>query len=71
MGEFFMELKPLAVVAAVVSIVWLTALSDVEPRRREVPFPSDRYEEQVVGAGEDVRGWDDGWGLVNIEVEAE
>jgi hypothetical protein len=70
MGEFFMELKPLGVVAAVVSIVWLTAISDIEPRP-EGPTLSDRYEEQIVDAWDDLAGWHEGWGLVNVEVEAE
>lgn len=70
MGEFFRELKPLGVVAAVVSIVWLTAMSDLEPRAAE-SLVSEGYVERMVEAGDQFEGWDQGWGLVNVEIEAE
>jgi hypothetical protein len=70
MGELLLELKPLAVVAAVVSIVWLTAMSNVEPRR-EGQTTSDRYEEQMADLGDELEAWNGGRGLVNLEVEAE
>ena len=68
MGELFMELKPLGVVAAVVAIVWLTAIS-AEPPRRETVF-EERYAE-VTEPARDSAGWPEGWGLVNVDVEAE
>ena len=64
MGELFMELKPLSVVAAVVSIVWLTAIS-ADPPRREPVF-EERYAE-VTEPPRDSAGWE----LVNVEVEPE
>lgn len=70
MGEFFRELKPLGVVAAVVSIVWLTAMSDVEPRRGE-PLLSGSDVERMVEAGDSFQGWDQRWGLANVELEPE
>ena len=69
MGEFFMELKPLGVVAAVVSIVWLTAISADPPPRRETVF-EERYA-AVADSTEDFTDAPEGWGLVNVEVEPE
>ena len=71
MGAFFLELKPLAVVIAVVLIVWLTAMSDAEPQRSAEPTYSAIEFDRWVEAGRDLEPWDEGWGLANVEVEAE
>ena len=71
MGELLLELKPLAVVMAVVSIVWLTAMSDVQPRRVLEPAPEVSQFERFVDVGDEYEPWDERWGLVNVEMEAE
>ena len=67
MDELLCELKLLSVVGAVVSIVLLTALNAGEPQRPMAPFPSSL--EQVAGSANGFEEWDEGWGLVNVDLE--
>ena len=68
MDELLCELKLLSVVGAVVSIVLLTALNAGEPRQPTTAFPTNSLE-QVAGSADGFEAWDEGWGLVNVDLD--
>jgi hypothetical protein len=68
MGEWLCELKLLSVVGAVVAIVLLTALNAGDARRQVTAFPANSLEQVAESAGE-TQGWDEGWGLVNVDLD--
>ena len=68
MDELLCELKLLSVVGAVVSIVLLTALNAGEPHRPMAAFPTDSVE-QVAGSAGEYEEWDEGWDLVNVDLD--
>jgi hypothetical protein len=71
MGAILCELKPLGVVIAVVSIVWLTAIGAEDVHDSDGPGFSEDYYERMIEAQAQFDAWDEGWDLANLEVEPE